>query len=468
MTESSAGARVPLAEEVRLESGQELSACFQCKVCTSGCPLASAMDLAPHAVVRALQMGREERVLRATSYWLCASCQACTARCPVGIDLARVMDALRIAAARRRVPAPVREAPIFAQAAMRTIRLFGRLYEAGVGAEMNLRLRQPMRESAFARRMLEAGKLRLVPERAGRPDARPAREGEIAYYPGCALHASAREYDTSTRAAAAALGLQLRELSGWRCCGATAAHQTSARLAVDLPLANLSLAARAGYSAVTAPCAACFSRLRHAQAEAGDRVPSGVQVQHLLHTLLAAGPDAIRARVRRPLRGLRVACYYGCLLTRPPAVTGAARFEDPVEMDGMVEALGGAPVAWSFKTECCGAFHAIVRPDLAVALSARILRNAHAAGAEALAVACPLCHSNLEARQPEVAEAAGVSALPVFFFTQLMALAFGAEEHAGLDRLMVDPYAVLTARGILPHPPAARRHGAGASGAAKV
>jgi len=145
-----------LAEEVQRESGQDLSVCFQCKICTSGCPLAGAMDLTPHAVMRALQLGREERLLRANSFWLCASCQACTARCPQGIDLAAVMDALRMVATRRRVPAAVPEAPIFTQAAVRSIRLFGRLYEAGVGLEINLRTRRPLRErdghAAAARR----------------------------------------------------------------------------------------------------------------------------------------------------------------------------------------------------------------------------------------------------------------------------------------------------------------------------
>ncbi|MDR7522285.1 MAG: heterodisulfide reductase-related iron-sulfur binding cluster [Armatimonadota bacterium] len=445
---ASRAALPPLAEEVRRESGQDLALCFQCKVCTSGCPLAEAMDLVPHALVRALQVGREERALQANTYWLCASCMACTARCPQGIDVARVMDALRIVASRRRIPPRVPEALVFTEAAVRSIRIFGRLYEAGVGAEMNLRLRQPLREGAHAWRLLRAGKLRVLPDLPGRPSGQPARDGEVAYYPGCALHAGAREYDVSARAVAAALGIRLRELDGWRCCGATAAHQSSADLATVLPLGNLTLVARGGYRTVTAPCAACFSRLRVAQVEAADRAPAGVRVQHLLHTLIEGGFEGIRARVVRPLRGLRVACYYGCLLVRPPGVTGAASAEDPTEMDRLVDALGGTPVAWSFKTECCGASHAIVRPELAAALAGRILRNAQDAGAEVLAVACPLCHHNLDARQEAAARAAGTSPVPVFFFTQLMALAFGLEQAAGLDRLLVDPRPLLRMRGL--------------------
>jgi heterodisulfide reductase subunit B len=454
-------ARPRLVDEVRQESGQDLSLCFQCKVCTSGCPLADAMDLAPHTLMRALQVGREGRALGAKTFWLCASCLACTARCPQGIDVARVMDAMRIVAARRGVPPRVPEALIFTQAAVRSIKMFGRLFEAGVGLEVNLRTRQPLRESAHALRLWRAGKLRLIPDLPGRRQGRPAQADEIAYYPGCALHASAREYDASARAVAGALGIRLREIEGWRCCGATAAHQTSAQLAADLPMANLTMAARRGYGTVTAPCVACFSRLRHAQADAGDQTVGPLRVQHLLHTLLDRGLDAIRAQVKNPLRGLRVACYYGCLLTRPQGVTGAPSVENPMEMDRLIEALGGEPVAWSFKTECCGAGHAVVRPELVTALTARILCNAQAAGAEALAVACPLCHHNLDARQDYAVRGGGLHPTPVFFFTQLAALAFGlGERGAGLDRLLVDPRPLLRMRGLLASAPHGRAEGA--------
>ncbi len=447
----SAVAQPGLIDDIRQESHQDPGLCFQCKVCTSGCPLAEEMSLVPHVLMRALQIGQEAKALRANTYWLCASCQACTARCPQGIDVARVMDALRIVATRRRIAPQVPEAQYFSQAAMRTIRLFGRLYEVGVGAEVNLRMRKPLREGAHALRLLRAGKLRVLPDLPGRPSRRQARSGEIAYYPGCALHASAREYDTSTRAVADALGMRLREISGWRCCGATAAHQTSATLAVELPLANLAQAAKNGHTTVTAPCVACFSRLRSAQVEAPDRAPQGLRVQHLLHTVLDGGTAPIRSRLRRSLRGLRVACYYGCLLTRPPAVTGAQNPENPMEMERLIDALGGQPVDWSYKTECCGAGHALVRPELVVELTKRILRNAQAAGAEALAVACPLCHHNLDARQEQASLAAGTAPMPVFFFTQLMALAFGLDEPAiGLHRLMVNPRPLLQMHGLLP------------------
>ncbi|MDR7543891.1 MAG: heterodisulfide reductase-related iron-sulfur binding cluster [Armatimonadota bacterium] len=451
MPQAPSAARGGLADEIRGTSGQDVALCFQCKVCTSGCPLAGEMDLVPHALMRALQVGRDARVLGANTFWLCASCLACTARCPQGIDVARVMDGLRIIATRRRVPPRVPEALIFSQAAVRSIRMFGRLFEAGVGAEINLRTWQPLRAGAHALRLWRAGRLRLLPDLPGRPSRAPAAAGEIAYYPGCALHASAREYDTSARGVAEALGLALHELEGWRCCGATAAHQTSAELATDLPMANLTMAAQRGFTTITAPCVACFSRLRYAQAASPERAPAGLRVQHLLHTLLDAGLEEIRRRVRRPLGGLRVACYYGCLLTRPPAITGAPSVENPREMDRIIEALGGEPVEWSFKTECCGAGHAIVKPEIVVGLVRRILRNAQAASAEAVAVACPLCHHNLDALQDDAARAGDLHPTPVFFFTQLLALAFGLDERTvGLDRLLVDPRPLLQMRGLLP------------------
>jgi heterodisulfide reductase subunit B len=262
------------------------------------------------------------------------------------------------------------------------------------------------------------------------------------------------------------MGLVLHEIEGWRCCGATAAHQTSTELATDLPMANLTLAAQRGFTTITAPCVACFSRLRHAQAEAPERAPAGLRVQHLLHTLLDAGLEEIRRRVRRPLGGLRVACYYGCLLTRPPAITGAPSAENPREMDRIIEALGGEPVEWSFKTECCGAGHAIVKPELVAGLVRRILRNAQAAGAEAVAVACPLCHHNLDALQDDAVRAGDLHPTPVFFFTQLAALAFGLDERTvGLDRLLVDPRPALRVRGLLAVGPQAQRAGDGAGAA---
>ncbi len=451
--------------EVAVAAGQEVSACVQCKRCTSGCPLADATDLVPHRLMRALQLGQVRRALDSATIWLCAGCQTCTTRCPEGIDLAAVMDALRVAATRRGIRPRVPEAAIFARAAVGSIRRFGRLYEAGVALAVNLGTGRPLRDAPLAWQMWRAGRLRLLPQVAPGRTGRRAAPRAIGYYPGCSLHCGARDYDRSARAVAGRLGLFFQEIDGWRCCGASAAHQADPQLALAWPRENLALAAEQGYETVTAPCAACFSRLRHAQVTrehppGGARDPAGpgepetaappVRVEHLLDTLLGAGREAVAAGVVRPLKNLKVACYYGCLLTRPPAVTGADHPENPTGMEKLLTWLGAEPVAWSYKTECCGASHAVVRPDLAVRLTGRILEDAWACGADAVAVACPLCHTNLDARQDQTLPGGNHRSLPVFFFTQLVALAFGlGEAEIGLEALLTDPFALLRARGFV-------------------
>jgi len=165
--------------------------------------------------------------------------------------------------------------------------------------------------------------------------------------------------------------------------------------------------------------------------------------------------------VSTPLAGLKVACYYGCLMTRPPKITGADQPEYPQDMDHLMSALGATPVDWSGKTTCCGASLSATRTDIVLDLSARLLTDARAAGAEAVAVACPLCHANLDGRQhqmvlaPLPGFAPGVRGeVPIFYFTQLMALAFGlGEKAAALSKNMVDPQPVLQTKGILPRKP---------------
>jgi heterodisulfide reductase subunit B len=151
--------------------------------------------------------------------------------------------------------------------------------------------------------------------------------------------------------------------------------------------------------------------------------------------------------VRKPLKGLRVVCYYGCLLTRPPEVTEAEHPENPTDLDELMQALGAEVLDWSYKTTCCGAAHSLTRPDIVLKLSSNLIRHARQSGADLMAVACPLCHTNLDARQFQM----GLEeAMPVFYFTQLMALALGASERtAGLHKNLIDPLPLLREKGIL-------------------
>jgi heterodisulfide reductase subunit B len=457
----------PLAQLVEREVGQNIFLCYQCVKCSSGCPLAEAMDILPHQAMRLVQLSGHDdtlatTVLQAKTIWLCASCQTCTTRCPQGLDVAGIMDALVIEARRRRLPVPIPEIDKFNTLFLRNIARWGRLYEVGLTAEMNLSTGQPLKDAALGWQMLKRNKLKLFPKKVRRSKKRvkpiaPA-QGQVAYYPGCSLHASAVEYDQTVRATAEALGLALVEPPGWLCCGAGSTHRTDPTLATALPARTLALVEQMGLDTVTTPCSACFSRMKMAgltlaanqavagaiEEQLGYAYRGTVRVQHWLDTLIEqAGLDNIAARVRRPLTGLKVACYYGCLMTRPPHLTAAEDYEYPLTMDQCIRALGAETVDWSYKTDCCGGPLSLSQTPLAGQMTRKILEDAYRCGADLIATACPLCHLNLEARQGQLQLD---FQLPVLYLTQLMVLAFGlGDQQAALAKNIIDPRPVLRA-----------------------
>ena len=211
---------------------------------------------------------------------------------------------------------------------------------------------------------------------------------KLAYYPGCSLTGTAREYDESIRSVAGLLGIELAEIEDWNCCGASSAHMTDHALSVELAARNLDLAAPTGLD-VLVPCAACFQRLRaadHAMREDPARwgkktYAPAFEILHI--TTLLARPailQQIRQGAKRTLDGMRLACYYGCLSLRPPAITGAVEYEDPRGLDVTVEALGAESVRWSHKTECCSGSLSLARPDIARRLVGEIAAAAAHAG----------------------------------------------------------------------------------------
>ena len=458
----------PLTEVIDRELGQNIFLCYQCVKCSSGCPLVEHMDLLPHHIMRTAQLSvwdetMGESVLKSKTIWLCASCQTCTTRCPQELDVAGTMDALRIEAKRRKIPAAIPEIDKFNTLFLGNIGLFGRLYELGLTAGMNLWSGKLLNDWRLGWEMLKRGKLKFFPEKVWRSKKvvkplEPAN-GKLAYYPGCSLHSSAAEYDQTVRATAKALGLELVEPPGWVCCGSSPAHTTDPKLAAVLPLRTLATVEQMGLDSVTAPCSACFARMKTAAhtvaanqkaAKAVERelnyaYQGTVRVQHLLDTLVdQVGLDKIAEQVRRPLTGLKVACYYGCLLTRPPRITQAEHPEYPLKMDRLMQTLGAEPIDWSYKTDCCGGSLSLTQTPLALTMSQKILADAHYRGADVIVTACPLCHVNLDARQGQMALDFQT---PVLYLTQLMALAFGLDEKgAVLGKNFVDPRPVLQAR----------------------
>jgi len=256
---------------------------------------------------------------------------------------------------------------------------------------------------------------------------------KLSYYPGCSLHATAKEYGLSTRAVCEALGVELVEIPDWSCCGASSAHSFNRTLSIALPARNIAAAQGAKLDMVL-PCAACYGNTRKADATLRENEPlrrrmeellsfqySGeLQVLHLLDVICnRIGLDSVRKKVVKELNGLRVAPYYGCLLVRPPKVCAFDDAENPTTLDNLMRAIGAEPVKWSYKTECCGASLALIQPEIVEQLVGEIIEMALEAGAACIATACPLCSTNLETRQR--------AGLPIFFFTELMGLAFGLE-----------------------------------------
>jgi len=285
---------------------------------------------------------------------------------------------------------------------------------------------------------------------------------KYAYYPGCSLHSTAKEYGLSARAVCRELGIELEEIPDWNCCGATSAHSLSRELSIALPLRNLAKAEEMGLD-VLAPCAACFNRLRSANAAVKDDpallesvnktigcdYKGSVNIVSLLGAINELGEETIKAHVKRELSGLKVACYYGCLLVRPPDVAGFDDPENPESLDRLMTSLGAEAVEWPYKTECCGASLSLSKPEVVVKLTHDILAMAKRAGANCIAAACPLCQGNLDLRQSQVEGRYGERfGLPVFYFTQLMGVAFGLPNAAlGLKKHMVNPDPVLAGVG---------------------
>ncbi len=473
-----------LARRVREECGENVFLCYQCKKCTAGCPVAAFFDLTPNQVMRAVQLGQKDLVLNSKTIWLCATCETCSTRCPQGIDIARIMDVLRIMARQEKIKPQVPEVPMFYQSALRGINLFGRMHELGLMAELYIRQFFAGRldfkqlfssDMALALKMLRDGKLKILPS-TGRPPKNGRRAAPvtdprvIAYYPGCSLHATGIGYDISAKAVADKLGLTFVEPEGWTCCGTSPAHCTDHFLSTKLPLENLALIERSGFDYVTVPCAGCFTRFRKAQHDVkrdpvlGEKVTEAIAeemgytpaeevlVDNLLVTFTdRIGYETIAREVTRPLEGLKVVCYYGCVLTRPPQITGVENYEYPTNMDHLMGVLGAESLDWSYKTDCCGGSLALSQLHVALDMCRRILQNAQEVGAEALVVACPLCQANLDMRQKQINAHFGTEyKLPILYFTQLMGLALGlGASELAFEKHFVSPTKLLKDKSLL-------------------
>jgi heterodisulfide reductase subunit B len=283
------------------------------------------------------------------------------------------------------------------------------------------------------------------------------------YFPGCSAESTARDMHESTMAVSKALGIELIEPKGWTCCGATAGHQTDRFLSVALPAASLAKVKDDGLDMIVS-CAACYNRMKvanhHIQNNAemrndvagalGRDYDGSVKVRHFLEVLLDdVGIEKIGDSTKYSLNGLKVACYYGCLLVRPAEVMKFDDPENPTSLDRLVTALGGMSLDWPHKVECCGGGLSMSRTDVVVSLTDSILEMAKASGARCVTVGCPMCQINLDMRQLDIRKQMGKSYdMPVLYITQLIGLCLGVSpEELGFGKLMIPAETVVKAVG---------------------
>jgi len=275
---------------------------------------------------------------------------------------------------------------------------------------------------------------------------------KVSYYPGCSLHGTAKEYDQSVRSVSHALGIELEEVEDWSCCGATSAHSTNFKLSIALPARNL-IAAEKKAQDVMIPCAACFNRFKTAEHHLGQDPELKAEVEEIVGgryqgsaairnpidiIVRDIGLEALAAKVVKRLAGLKPVSYYGCLLLRPPDVCRFDDAENPVLLDRILAVLGAEVRPWSFKTDCCGGSLTISKTEIVVRMVDKLMEMAREAGANCLVTACPVCMANLDMRS------SGDAGLPVFYFTELAALAMGQEGPEGWFRLhRTDPRPLL-------------------------
>jgi heterodisulfide reductase subunit B len=278
----------------------------------------------------------------------------------------------------------------------------------------------------------------------------------FSYYPGCTEHSTSVEYGLSTHGVFKTLGVELVEIEDWNCCGAAATHSINHLLSLCLPARNISKAQSSKAGPLLVPCAGCFNMLKRTEYTLKNDEAKRKEIEEIVgftyqpsQEILALmdvmlnriGLEKIQEKVKRPLKGLKAACYYGCALVRHPKVTQLDDPENPQYLDRLVKTLGAEPVEWSYKIDCCGADLALTYGDIVKKLVGKIVSMAKEAGARCIVTSCGLCQANLEMRQ-EIG-------LPIFYFTELMGIAFDVENRdKWWGKHMISPKGLLKELGL--------------------
>jgi len=291
---------------------------------------------------------------------------------------------------------------------------------------------------------------------------------EIAYYPGCTLKANAKNFEDSALFACERLDIDVRELSRWNCCGTVFSLSTDDLIHHMAPIRNLIRVQEEGSDRIMTLCSMCYNTLKRANKrmkgdpESMDRMnqvmykeevdyEGNVEVLHFLELLRDEIEfENLKKKVAKPLNNLKVASYYGCMLVRPEDI-GLDDVENPTVLEDFIQALGGQPVDFPFKTDCCGAYQTVDKPNVVAERTEQIIGSARNRGAEVMVVACPLCAFNLDQRQKKTQEEyKGFKGMPILYFTQLLALAMDCSpELLKFDYHYFNPEPILKEKGLV-------------------
>ncbi|MBM3705359.1 MAG: heterodisulfide reductase subunit B [Actinobacteria bacterium] len=279
------------------------------------------------------------------------------------------------------------------------------------------------------------------------------------YYPGCTNKSTGIDYDISFKAVCSKLDIEIEEVKNWICCGASSAHSSSKLLPIILTIQNLAQIEKANLSEVVVPCVGCYYRFKKSIHETGDdpallETVSGIigyQFQNKVKVLnpLEIIDDNVRLliskRQKKDLSDIRMVCYYGCVLTRPPKIMQFDSCAYPTRMDEVLKIVGINTLKWSHKTECCGVSLSFTRSDIVMRLTNDILEDAQGVGADAIVVACPLCYLNIDTRQQDINKKYGKNYnIPVLYFTQVLGLALGCSpKELGLEKNFMNASSLL-------------------------
>ena len=287
---------------------------------------------------------------------------------------------------------------------------------------------------------------------------------KYSYYPGCSLHTTAKEFDISTKVVMEELGIELRELEDWSCCGGSVAAGVSHDVGMALAARNVALAQKQNLD-LLASCSGCYNKSARA-AKALQNETEKDRINAILSEMGVSATDynikvrnvvdvlvndvEIASKIKTPLTGLKVACYYGCLLTRPADITGWDSPVFPMSIDNLAQICGAEVVDFRSKTKCCGGPILVAKQEVAFELTKKLLDEAKSLGADCIVLACPLSSTNLELRQPDLEKKSNVSYnLPILYITEIIGLALGIKPgKLGLNKHIVSPKAVLTKLGI--------------------